>query len=64
MTRKPHVPPTRYQVPGIDAAAVRTVAAVVGTLIVQLYEKGDAVRIDPRPPSPSTCFPARAARGR
>ena len=36
---------------------VRTAAAVVYSRygpIVLLYEKGDAVRIEPRPPSPST----------
>ena len=34
-----------------------------GTPIVLLYEKGDAVRIEPRPPSPNTCrFCASSSR--
>ena len=34
-----------------------------GTPIVLLYEKGDAARIEPRPPSPKTCRPcARSSR--
>ena len=42
---------------GIYTAAVCTAAAVstAGTPIVLYKEKGDALRIEPRPPSPSTC---------
>ena len=48
---------TTYQVPGIYTAAARTAAAVVYSRYPDrmLYEKDDAVRIEPRPPSPSTC---------
>ena len=53
-----HVPGTRYQVFIQQQHFVllplwSTVTA--GTPIVLLYQKGDAVRIEPRPPSPSTC---------
>ena len=43
---------SRY-VPGIYTRSKQQFAA--GTPIVLLYEKGDAVRIEPRPPSPNTC---------
>ena len=42
---------TMYQVPGIYSKQ----KFAEGTPIVLLYEKGDAVRIEPRPPSPNTC---------
>ena len=41
----------RYHVPGI----YNKQQFVPGTPMVLLYEKGDAVRIEPRPPSPNTC---------
>ena len=51
----------RYHVPGIHSKY----QFAAGTPIVLLYEKGDAVRIEPRRPSPNTCAAsARAARGR
>ena len=51
-----HVP-----VPGIYSHSQHRFAA--GTPIVLLYEKGDAVRIEPRPPSPNTCrLCARSSR--
>ena len=57
-----------YQLPGTGiytAAAVRIAAAEVysSTPIVLLYDKGDAIRIEPRPSSPSTCrLCARSSR--
>ena len=49
----------RYHVPGNYSKQ----QFAAGTLIVLLYEKGDAVRIEPRPPSPNTCsFCARSSR--
>ena len=51
---------SRY-VPGIYTRSKQQFAA--GTPIVLLYEKGDAVRIEPRPPSPNTCrLCARSSR--
>ena len=50
---------TRYLVPGIYSKQ----SFAAGSLIVLLYEKGDAVRIEPRPPSPNTCrLCARSSR--
>ena len=43
---------TTYQVP--VPAIYRRQQLAAGTPIVLLYEKGDAVRIEPRPPSPNT----------
>ena len=40
-----------YQVPGIYSKQL----FAAGTPVVLLYEKSDAVRIEPRPPSPNTC---------
>ena len=49
-----------YHVPGIYSKQ----QFVAGTPIVLLYEKGDAVRIEARPPSPNTCrLCARSSRG-
>ena len=64
--RIPRVPRTsyyiryRYHVPGTYSKQ----QFAAGNPTVLLYEKGDAVRIEPRPPSPNTCASARAARGR
>ena len=44
---------TTYQVPVPGIYSKQQFAA--GTPIVLLYEMGDAVRIEPRPPSPNTC---------
>ena len=56
MIRRPHVPRTRYQVFIQQQFAADTPIAL-------LCEKGDAVRIEPRPPSPSTCrLCARSSR--
>ena len=50
-----------YQVPVPDIWSKQQFAA--GTPIELLYEYGDAVRIEPRPPSPNTCrFCARSSR--
>ena len=52
---------TTYQVPVPGIYSKQQFAA--GTPIVLLYEKGDAVRIEPRPPSPDTCrFCVRSSR--
>ena len=48
-----------YQVPVPGIYSKQQFAA--GTPIVLLYEKGDAVRIEPRPPSP-TRVPLRRAQ--
>ena len=49
----------RYEVPGIYSKQ----QFAAGTPMVLLYEKGDAVRIEPRPPSPNTCrLCARSSR--
>ena len=62
--RRPRVPRLydtryRYHVPGIYSKQ----QFAAGTPIVLLYEKGDAARIEPRPPSPKTCRPcARSSR--
>ena len=49
----------RYHVPGIYSKQ----QFEAGTPIVLLYEKGDAVRIEPRSPSPNTCrLCARSSR--
>ena len=49
----------RYHVPGIYSKQ----QFAAGTPIVLLYEKGDAVRIEPQLPSPNTCrFCARSTR--
>ena len=61
--RRPHVPRTRYryQVPLPGFYSKQQFAA--GTPIVMPYEKGDAVRVEPRPPSPNTCrLCARSSR--
>ena len=51
---------TTYEVPVPGIYSKQHFAA--GTPIVLLYEKGDAVRIEPRPPSPNTCrFCARSS---
>ena len=50
---------TTYQVPVPGIYSKQQFAA--GTPIVLLYEKGDAVRIEPRPPSP-TRVPLRRAQ--
>ena len=50
---------TMYLVPGIYSKQ----QFAAGTPIVLLYDKGDAVRIEPRPTSPNTCrFCARSSR--
>ena len=56
MIRKPHVPRTRYQV-FIQQQFVRCryIKSTAGTPIVLYNEKCDAVRIEPRTPSLSTC---------
>ena len=52
---------TTYQVPVPGVYSKQQFAA--GTPIVLLYEKGDAVGIEPRPPSPNTRrFCARSSR--
>ena len=63
IVRRPHVPRTRYRCQVFIRSKQQFAA---GTSIVLLYEKGDAVRIEPRPPSPNACRAAspRAARGR
>ena len=49
----------RYHVPGIHSKQ----QFAAGTPIVLLYEKGDGIRIEPRPPSPNTCrLCARSSR--
>ena len=49
----------RYHVPGTYSKQ----QFAAGTPIVLLYEKGDAVRIEPRPPSPNSCrLCARSSR--
>ena len=51
---------TTYQVTVPAIYSMQQFAA--GTPMVLLYEKGDAVRIEPRPPSPNTCrFCARSS---
>ena len=57
--RRPHVPRTTYQVARIYSKQ----QFAAGTPIVLLYEKGDAVRIEPLPPPPNTCrLCARSSR--
>ena len=57
MIRRPHVR-TTYQVPRIFKQQF-----AAGTPIVLLYEKCDAIGIEPRPPSTSTCrLCARSSR--
>ena len=59
--RAPRIYDNRYRhhVPGIYSK----LQFAVGTPIILLYEKGDAVRIEPRSPSPNTCrLCARSSR--
>ena len=58
-TRTTYDTSNRYQVPGIYSKQL----FAPGTPIALLYEKSDAVRIEPRPPSPNTChLCARSSR--
>ena len=59
-TETTHIPRTRYR---YQVGIYNKQQLAAGTPIVLLYEKGDAVRIEPRPTSPKTCrFCARCSR--
>ena len=58
MIRRPHVPrvhlPSTWYLYSSSSYCCRCSLHQAGTPIVLLYEEGDAVRIEPRPSSPST----------
>ena len=53
--RRPHVPPTRRQAFLQQQFVLLPLQPTPVTPIVLMYEEGDAVRIEPRSPSPTTC---------